>query len=58
VVPAGFWQAAESVGDSVLVGCSVGPGFEFEDFELIDPASEEAALASALDPALTRFITL
>lgn len=58
VVPAGFWQAAEPVGDSVLVGCSVGPGFEFEDFELIDPASEEAALANALDPALTRFITL
>jgi uncharacterized protein len=33
VVPAGIWQAAESE-DSVLCGCTVAPGFEFEDFEL------------------------
>ena len=39
VVPAGFWQAAEPIGDYVLVGCSVGPGFEFEDFEMIEPTS-------------------
>lgn len=34
VVPAGVWQAAEPVGGAVLVGCTVAPGFEFEDFEL------------------------
>jgi predicted cupin superfamily sugar epimerase len=34
VVPAGTWQAAEPVGGVVLVGCTVAPGFEFEDFEL------------------------
>ncbi len=34
VVPAGTWQAAEPVGGAVLVGCTVAPGFEFEDFEL------------------------
>ena len=33
VVPAGVWQAAEPE-DSVLCGCTVAPGFEFEDFEL------------------------
>jgi predicted cupin superfamily sugar epimerase len=33
VVPAGIWQAAEPE-DSVLCGCTVAPGFEFEDFEL------------------------
>jgi uncharacterized protein len=33
VVPAGTWQAAEPE-DSVLCGCTVAPGFEFEDFEL------------------------
>ena len=32
VVPAGVWQAAEPINDAVLVGCSVGPGFEFDDF--------------------------
>lgn len=35
VVPAGRWQAAETLGDYTLVGCSVGPGFEFADFRLL-----------------------
>lgn len=36
VVPAGVWQAAEPVGGAVLCGCTVAPGFEFDDFELGD----------------------
>lgn len=35
VIPNGVWQAARSLGDFSLVGCSVGPGFEFEDFSLV-----------------------
>jgi len=34
VVPAGVWQAAKSLGDYTLVGCTVAPGFEFEGFEM------------------------
>jgi uncharacterized protein len=34
VVPAGAWQAAQSLGDWTLVGCTVAPGFEFKGFEL------------------------
>lgn len=34
VVPANVWQAAESLGDWTLVGCTVAPGFVFEAFEL------------------------
>ena len=34
VVPAGHWQAAESLGDWTLVGCTVAPGFEFANFEM------------------------
>ena len=34
IVPAGVWQAAESLGDWTLVGCTVAPGFEFSGFEL------------------------
>ncbi len=34
VVPARAWQAAESLGDWTLVGCTVAPGFEFAGFEL------------------------
>jgi len=48
VVPAGVWQAAEPDGGAVLCGCTVSPGFEFEDFELGDPdrlAAEHPASA-------------
>jgi len=34
VVGAGAWQAAVSLGDWTLVGCTVAPGFEFAGFEL------------------------
>jgi predicted cupin superfamily sugar epimerase len=34
VVPARSWQAATSLGDWTLAGCTVAPGFEFAGFEL------------------------
>ena len=34
VVPAHFWQQAQSLGDWTLVGCTVAPGFEFSGFEM------------------------
>jgi predicted cupin superfamily sugar epimerase len=34
IVPSGHWQAAESLGDWTLVGCTVAPGFQFETFEM------------------------
>ena len=37
VVPAHAWQAAESLGEWTLVGCTVAPGFSFEGFELAPP---------------------
>jgi hypothetical protein len=37
VVPAHAWQAAESLGDWTLVGCTVAPGFDFSTFELAEP---------------------
>ncbi len=52
IVPAGHWQAARTLGAFTLVGCSVGPGFEFSDFGMMRddkpaggpgaPAEEEA----------------
>ncbi len=36
-VPARAWQAAESLGDWTLVGCTVAPGFDFNGFELAPP---------------------
>ena len=34
VVPVHVWQAAASLGDWTLVGCTVAPGFEYAGFEL------------------------
>ena len=43
VVPAGAWQAATSLGEWTLVGCTVSPGFEFTGFELAAPGWEPGA---------------
>ena len=37
VVPAGCWQTAESLGAWTLVGCTVGPAFSFDGFEMAPP---------------------
>jgi predicted cupin superfamily sugar epimerase len=34
IVPAHAWQAAQTVGDWTLCGCTVAPGFDFNRFEL------------------------
>ncbi|MET0988041.1 MAG: cupin domain-containing protein [Steroidobacteraceae bacterium] len=34
-VPADWWQAARCVAPYALVGCTVGPGFEFADFSFL-----------------------
>ena len=33
MVPAHAWQAAQSLGDWTLVGCTVAPGFEFANLK-------------------------
>jgi predicted cupin superfamily sugar epimerase len=35
IVEGGVYQAAETTGDYSLVGCTVAPGFEFEDFSFL-----------------------
>ena len=35
VIPTGVWQAARTLGPYTLVGCTVGPGFEFVDFQFV-----------------------
>jgi predicted cupin superfamily sugar epimerase len=37
IVPAGHWQAAESLGHWTLAGCTVAPGFDFAGFEMAPP---------------------
>ncbi len=45
VVPAGCWQTARPLGAYVLVGCTVAPGFAYEDFEL---AADGSAIGETL----------
>jgi uncharacterized protein len=53
VVPAGHWQAARSLGDYALIGATVGPGFEFADFEFLSDSQVLAArLHNPIDRAL------
>ena len=35
IVPGGSWQAARPISGFTLSGCTVAPGFEFEDFALL-----------------------
>lgn len=48
VVPAHWWQAAESLGRWTLVGCTVAPGFDFSGFELAPPDWRPTPRASNL----------
>jgi predicted cupin superfamily sugar epimerase len=34
IIPKDWWQAAESLGDYSLVGCTVSPAFDFAGFEM------------------------
>jgi len=56
VVPAGCWQAAETTGDYTLVGCTVGPGFDFADFELLRDHHDAAARIVARHPRARRWL--
>jgi predicted cupin superfamily sugar epimerase len=51
VIPTGVWQAARSLGEYSLVGCTVGPGFEFADFQFVSAlASHAEHFTGALEP--------
>lgn len=44
-VPGGHWQAARPTGSYALVGCTVAPGFDYQDFALVGEQPDiEAAL--------------
>jgi uncharacterized protein len=55
-IGAGQWQAARSLGDYTLVGCTVGPGFEFKDFSLLSDEPDGGAAVRAAWPEAAAFI--
>jgi len=54
MVPGGSWFASETLGDYSLVGCTVAPGFDFEDFELAN-RKEFSELFPAHQPLIKKF---
>lgn len=56
VVPAGWWQAAHTKGPWTLVGCTVGPGFDFADFTLLRDLEDPKARFLEAHPDLSRLV--
>ncbi len=60
VVPAGLWQAAqprlEPDQPHTLVACMVGPGFDFADFQMMQPDGPEVRLIRHSQPQLAPWI--
>lgn len=56
VVPAGHWQAARPTGDYTLAGCTVAPGFEFADFEMLADSPEQSAAFRERQPEWAEFV--
>ena len=58
----GQWQAArpivspQTADDYTLVSCTVGPGFDFNDFSFMRPDGDEAALLRHHWPELAALI--
>ena len=55
-VPASCWQAARSLGGYTLVSCTVAPGFEFADFELLSDHDDLAAEVRRIQPEASSLI--
>jgi predicted cupin superfamily sugar epimerase len=56
VVPAGHWQGVRITGAYALVGCSVGPGFDFADFTMLSDDGPAAVKLTARFPDLAGLV--
>ena len=56
VVPADWWQAARPTGAYGLVGCTVAPGFEFDDFDFLRDQAAGVDALTRLRPDLVALI--
>ena len=56
IIPAGSWQAARPLGAYTLGGCTVGPGFDFDDFTLAVDFPDVAARIGGAGADLARLI--
>lgn len=55
-VVAGDWQAARTTGAYTLVGCTVGPGFDFKDFTMLGDVADASAHVGAAWPEVAGLV--
>lgn len=60
VVSAGLWQAAKpqpgGTAGYALLACMVGPGFDFSDFQMMQPGGHEARQIAREHPMLAQLV--
>lgn len=56
VIKANHWQGAVSTGEYSLVGCTVAPGFEFEDFSFLSDNGKASGIVASKYPELAFLI--
>ena len=56
VIPAGAWQAARPLADHTLAGCTVAPGFEFADFQMMSDHPDAVVELRRLAPGLLALV--
>ena len=56
VVPGGCWQTARTTGEYTLVGCTMGPGFEYKGYKLLRNNLGEASEIQRRFPELAEFL--
>ena len=56
VVPAGCWQRALTLGAFSLAGCTVAPGFDFDDFKLLSDHPEPRERLIGMFPDEAKFL--
>jgi predicted cupin superfamily sugar epimerase len=56
VVPSHHWQAAQSAGEYTLVTCLVAPGFEFQDFSMMDGVTALQAAKGKREKEIQKFL--
>lgn len=56
VVPGGRWQAARTLAPYALIGCSIGPGFDFADFRMLAEDDAAASIVRQEWPELASLI--
>lgn len=56
VVPRGCWQAARPLGEYSFMGCTVAPGFDFQDFEVLSEGSAVLAHITSVRATLAKLV--